>query len=100
MSKKFPNAEFIGTDIVSIPELEDKPKNLKFVQCDTLKGLPFEDNYFDYVHQKFLNGAFLVKDWPIALKELIRIIKPGGFLEVSYYTVIFLNSFEILNLFI
>ncbi|CAG8656584.1 9669_t:CDS:2, partial [Funneliformis mosseae] len=48
MAKEYRNCKFFGTDILPIPEPKNKPKNLNFYQCDTLIGLPFENNTFDF----------------------------------------------------
>ena len=50
-------------------------KNINFVQGDALE-LPFEDNSFDAA----TNGFALrnVTDIPKAIKEMARVVKPGG----------------------
>ncbi|RHZ88799.1 hypothetical protein Glove_21g369 [Diversispora epigaea] len=43
---------------------EIKPNNTNFILADVRNNLPFESNYFDYIHL-----------------ECIRILKPGGWIE-------------------
>jgi ubiquinone/menaquinone biosynthesis C-methylase UbiE len=44
-----------------------------------LKGLPFEDNTFDFVHLRRLLVEFTPEQWnEIVVKELIRVCKPDG----------------------
>ncbi|RUS19988.1 S-adenosyl-L-methionine-dependent methyltransferase [Endogone sp. FLAS-F59071] len=85
MAKAYPNSEFIGTDIV-----EDfkqaaliAPSNCRFEFGDIIKGLPYEDNSFDFVFQRFMTGCFTDEEWLVAIKELIRVTKPGGWVELS-----------------
>ncbi|KAJ1552688.1 hypothetical protein HK096_010793, partial [Nowakowskiella sp. JEL0078] len=40
------------------------------------------DNYFDFVHQRFLVAGVPKSKWDDVLKELNRITKPGGLIEI------------------
>jgi ubiquinone/menaquinone biosynthesis C-methylase UbiE len=86
LSKKYPLAEFIGLDLLpssSLPK-DSSQNNLRYIQGDILKGLPFEDNSIDFVHLRCLIVAFTERQWEeIIVKELIRICKPGGWIEIS-----------------
>ncbi|CAI2169306.1 6276_t:CDS:2 [Funneliformis geosporum] len=92
MAKEYNNCNFFGTDILPIPEPKNKPRNLNFYQCDTLCGLPFENNTFDFVYQKILVSSFSVEDWAKAINELIRVLKPGGYLELMEFDDKFWNG--------
>ena len=37
---------------------------------------------FDLVHQRFMVGALRVEDWPVALAELFRVLKPEGGIQL------------------
>ncbi|MBY0060451.1 MULTISPECIES: demethylmenaquinone methyltransferase [Priestia] len=72
---------------------EEKVKNSPFSNITLLHGnameLPFEDNSFDYVTIGF--GLRNVPDYLQALKEMQRVVKPGGkvvCLETSQPTMI------------
>jgi len=84
LATKFPNSTFMGTDITNVfVSLADKsPPNLTFLEADTRLGLPFDDNTFDYVFQRFQSACFSVKEWPGVLRELLRVAKPGGYIEL------------------
>ncbi|KAG0316137.1 hypothetical protein BG000_004980, partial [Podila horticola] len=85
MAKEFPNATVYGIDIN--PELfpnvrEPVPSNCLFTQSNLLNRLSFPDKYFDFVFQRFLYLGLTVDDWPVALKELRRVMKPGAWIEL------------------
>ncbi|KAG0225209.1 hypothetical protein BGW41_004803 [Actinomortierella wolfii] len=85
MAKEFPNATVYGIDIN--PELfpdvnQNVPSNCLFTQSDLLSRLSFPDHYFDFVYQRFLYLGLTVDDWPVALKELHRVMKPGAWIEL------------------
>ncbi|KAF9166124.1 hypothetical protein DFQ26_008627 [Actinomortierella ambigua] len=85
MAKEFPNATVYGIDIN--PELfpdvhQNVPSNCLFSQSDLLGRLCFPDQYFDFVYQRFLYLGLTVDDWPVALKELHRVMKPGAWIEL------------------
>ncbi|KAG0216261.1 hypothetical protein BGX28_004627 [Mortierella sp. GBA30] len=85
MAKEFPNATVYGIDIN--PELfpsmkQAVPSNCLFTQSNLLMRLSFPDQYFDFVYQRFLYLGLTVDDWPVALKELRRVLKPGGWIEL------------------
>ncbi|PAV29499.1 bifunctional demethylmenaquinone methyltransferase/2-methoxy-6-polyprenyl-1,4-benzoquinol methylase [Virgibacillus profundi] len=72
---------------------KNKKKELKLNQLNLIHGnameLPFEDNSFDYVTIGF--GLRNVPDYLTVLKELNRVVKPGGkvvCLETSQPTLI------------
>ncbi|RUS17105.1 hypothetical protein BC937DRAFT_90410 [Endogone sp. FLAS-F59071] len=74
MAQDFPRSTFVGTDI-TLTSNNPAPPNCTFIITNTLKGLPFEDN-------TRMGVAFDKKDWPIAIKELIRVTKPRGYIEL------------------
>lgn len=64
--------------------------NLDFYQCNIVESkLPFEDNTFDFVKQQLGTTSFTVKDWIHIIKEIVRVTKPGGYIqliEIDYHT--------------
>ncbi|CAG8503680.1 1543_t:CDS:2 [Paraglomus brasilianum] len=82
MALNYPASTFVGIDVAPLfPDVI--PHNTAFLQCNIVNGLPFPDNCFDFVRQGFL---IICMDWQIwkkkVIKELIRITKPGGYIEI------------------
>ncbi|CAI2192363.1 4171_t:CDS:2, partial [Funneliformis geosporum] len=83
LSTKYENSHFYGLDYQAIYPQEIKPPNLNFIKADILDGLPFPDNEFDFVHQDTLVYDLQRNQWDFVLSELIRITKPGGYIEIT-----------------
>lgn len=87
MARKYPNSEFVGTDLVDVFKGslgKEVPSNCRFFFGNTLR-LPFKDNCFDYVFQRLQCRSFREVEWPTVLGELIRVAKPGGWVELGEY---------------
>lgn len=84
MAREYPNSNFVGADLLDVFKVsaEIAPPNVQFQIANTLE-LPFEDNSFDYVFQRLQTACFRVNEWPIAIKELVRVTKPGGWVELG-----------------
>ncbi|CAG8691679.1 5121_t:CDS:2 [Cetraspora pellucida] len=78
----FPKAHFTGVDFVPIQPNENKLENVTFVHINALEGLPFKDNTFDYIFQRFLVVSYPRDKWDFIISELVRVLKPGGYLEL------------------
>jgi SAM-dependent methyltransferase len=61
---------------------EPRPANYRFVAANLLERLPFEDASFDYVHQRLLYSAIPAPRWPDEVRELARVTRPGGWVEL------------------
>ncbi|CAG8531583.1 2781_t:CDS:2 [Funneliformis caledonium] len=92
MASEYQNAHFTGIDVAELYPLEIKPKNVSFVQANVLEGLPFDDNTFDFVYMRFMLFAFTLKNWEVAIKELIRVCKPDGFIEMMEKDIFWYNE--------
>lgn len=67
-----------------------------YIPCigHSITKLPFEDNTFDVISGKSM-WCFLRKDeWLPALKELFRVLKPGGYVELIASDFVVLNGSE------
>lgn len=53
---------------------------MNFQIGNVLEGLDFEDNTFDIVNICLFVLAFKSDEWVSVLKEIKRILKPGGFI--------------------
>ncbi|RIB09626.1 S-adenosyl-L-methionine-dependent methyltransferase [Gigaspora rosea] len=82
MAREYPDATFIGLDILPDQPESTKLSNAAYVQHNVLDGLPFEDSTFDFIHQRLSNSSFPKQKWMFVINELVRILKPGGYLEI------------------
>lgn len=87
LAQQFPAARVVGMDI-SPPPVEARatplpgPANYSFVQGNALERVPFADDSFDFVHQRFLTLAIPAARWPDVVAELLRVTRPGGWVEL------------------
>lgn len=88
LASKYKSTTFIGIDISPMFPQHVKPRNASFVQYNILNKIPFPNDTFDYVHQSLLSSAFTTSQWKEVIKEIVRVTKPGGwveFLEYDYF---------------
>ncbi|KAF7725143.1 hypothetical protein EC973_000395 [Apophysomyces ossiformis] len=58
--------------------------NLRFHQLNVLEeDLPFKDDTFDYVQQSLVALVYSTSDWSRVLSELVRVTKPGGYIQLT-----------------
>ncbi len=88
MALAFPSARVFGLDLepphtvsLSASAVSSLP-NYHFVQGNLLEGLPFPDGMFDYTHQRMLVLGIPLHRWPDAIRELKRVTRPGGWVEL------------------
>ncbi|KAI8380854.1 S-adenosyl-L-methionine-dependent methyltransferase [Blakeslea trispora] len=84
MASSYPHAQFYGIDICHQFPTSIKPANAHFLQRDLLNtdGLPYPDGYFDYIHMRSTYNCFSFDDVKFVMRELSRVLKPGGYMEV------------------
>ena len=58
-------------------------KNNKFIHHNIIYGLPLNDNIADYVYSSHFIEHLSKKDASHLIKEMYRILKPGGVLRIS-----------------
>ncbi len=95
MAQQFPRANVVGVDIMpptptdtAVQQGREKaPDNYVFVPGDVTKGLQFEDNTFDFVHMRLVVMALPATTWLPVIRELHRITRPGGWIELVDTTV-------------
>lgn len=80
VATEFPESQFIGVDMCDIFPNNIRPANVTFQIGNILEGLSFEDNTFDVVNMNFFILAIKREEWGGVLKEIRRVLKPGGFL--------------------
>jgi ubiquinone/menaquinone biosynthesis C-methylase UbiE len=84
MAALFPRTKVFGLDVTAdhIKEVNTIPGNYRFVLGNVLEELPFPDATFDYVHQRFMHMALPVNKWPSVVRELVRVTRPLGWVEL------------------
>ncbi|CAH1760918.1 1089_t:CDS:2 [Entrophospora sp. SA101] len=85
MSADFPGCNFIGTDILVPLKSELKPFDVKFEEADVVDGLPYDNDSFDFIFLRFNLFDYSEVEWENVIKELIRTVKPGGWIEANIY---------------
>jgi SAM-dependent methyltransferase len=80
MCGEFPDARVIGIDLV--PGKAGRPPGYQFVKGNLLEGLPFRDDQFDLVHQRFLVAGLPLDRWRAVVADLVRTARPGGWVEL------------------
>lgn len=87
MADLFPQATVVGLDIAPPPALENTAanqtsNNYSFMAANVLEGLPIPDASFDFVHQRLLYAAIPANRWQTVVGELVRVTRPGGWIEL------------------
>lgn len=80
LCEEFPEAVVVGLDLQ--PSSPPWPANYRFVRNNLLQGLPFTDGRFDFVHQRLLFSGIPVKSWAVIVQDLLRVTRPGGWIEL------------------
>ncbi|KAF4344887.1 hypothetical protein FBEOM_1173 [Fusarium beomiforme] len=74
----YPSAQVVGSDL-SPSQPEWVPPNVHFEIADATLTWPWKDNYFDFVHIRYLFGG--IQDWPALFQEAYRCCAPGGWVQ-------------------
>lgn len=82
MATEYPNTQFVGIDKLSLFPQDIRPANVQFQLADILSGLPFEDETFHFIQMRLFLVTFNRTQWTDALKEVGRLLKPGGFIQL------------------
>ncbi|CEG64289.1 hypothetical protein CU097_007149 [Rhizopus azygosporus] len=82
MITDYPNCRYEGCDMVDVVSQKPMPKQFTFNIGNVLDGLPYPDNTFDLVHLRLFTLALQYDEWPGVIKELLRVIKPGGLVQI------------------
>ena len=85
MAALFPHTNILGVDLTP-PTMENTasgaPENFAFTPGNILEGLKFADGSFDFVHMRLLLFAIPEARWPDVVRELARVTRPGGWVEL------------------
>ncbi|KAH6611006.1 hypothetical protein Trco_001026 [Trichoderma cornu-damae] len=89
----YPNTKIYTVTTKAVRQLSNSnirgPFNHRQVAVERLTKLPFADNQFDLISARELHGLLKfigengVDEWESCLRECMRVLKPGGYLEFS-----------------
>ncbi|KAF9075064.1 S-adenosyl-L-methionine-dependent methyltransferase [Rhodocollybia butyracea] len=80
--KVHPNVSLTGIDISQRLFPTQHPRNVTFA-VHTVTNLPESwSNRFKLVNQRLVLGALTSEQWGLALSELYRVLKPGGWIQL------------------
>lgn len=88
MAQAFPSVQVYGLDLEETPRTtgyapaSQFPANYHFQAGNILKRLPFINGSFDFVHQRMVLSEIPVVQWYAVLRELKRVTRPGGWIEL------------------
>jgi SAM-dependent methyltransferase len=88
LAEAFPEAHVVGLDLV-LPSPGDDiaqreaPPNFTFIRANVLEDLHFGDEGFDFVHMRQMAGAVPAAHWQAVAYELVRVTRPGGWVELA-----------------
>ncbi|KAJ1569957.1 hypothetical protein HK096_008539 [Nowakowskiella sp. JEL0078] len=83
VASKYPKSTIHAVDMaMTLFDGIDTFPNITFKVGNVLERLPYPDNHFDVVFQRLLTGGIPKIKWNDVIKELHRVTKPGGFIEL------------------
>jgi ubiquinone/menaquinone biosynthesis C-methylase UbiE len=89
LAYQYQDMEVIGIDISQImvryaQELArvQRLDNVRFLNMDATQPLAFPDNSFDLVNARALFGFMRKEQWPQAVREFVRVCRPGGIVRL------------------
>jgi ubiquinone/menaquinone biosynthesis C-methylase UbiE len=89
---KYSDVKVIGVDIsaeaiayANAQAIALQRSNIHFQVMDILKPLAFPDASFDLVNARYIIGFMRPEQWPILIKECLRILRPGGILRCTEF---------------
>jgi ubiquinone/menaquinone biosynthesis C-methylase UbiE len=100
----FPSARVCGIDLSPIFKEKNSPPNSEFLVMDLTCGLNFPEESTDLVHSRsssiklstntrLVHGGLTESQWPIYMKEVYRILKPGmGWIQCAEMSPPFAHS--------
>ncbi|KAL1914958.1 uncharacterized protein VTP21DRAFT_7663 [Calcarisporiella thermophila] len=82
MAVEYPRTKFYGIDMFKMFPSHIVPANCYFQTANALEALPYSDQSFGFVFIRDLGLAVYQKEWPSLITEVLRVLKPGGYLEL------------------
>ena len=96
MAQEYPQAEVWGIDINMEPLKEAQrrltrsgqyPRNFTFQEANAFDRFPFEEGRFDFTHARLMSTWLPSAQYPHVIAEMVRVTRPGGFLELVDFEV-------------
>ncbi|KAF1800584.1 S-adenosyl-L-methionine-dependent methyltransferase [Mucor lusitanicus] len=78
----YPNCTYEGCDMVQVTNSNVTPSQFHWSYGNVIEKLDYPDNTFDFVHMRLFILALRESEWPIAIKEILRVTKPGGVIQL------------------
>jgi ubiquinone/menaquinone biosynthesis C-methylase UbiE len=93
MAHAYPKAKIIGLDTFPLDDKRLKgyasatisAPNIVYKYGDLTAHLSLPDNYIDIIYQRDTAPILPHGRWPFLFKELKRVMKPGGYIELVEY---------------
>ncbi|CAG8471886.1 21742_t:CDS:2 [Gigaspora margarita] len=83
MSSDFPNSSYIGVDLTPQLFTATRPKNVDFLTANVTERLPFNDDSFDFVFIRNMAYDIQESQWKFLIQECTRVLKCGGYIEIT-----------------
>lgn len=95
MAQTYPNAKVIGLDAFPADDKRMKgysnatisAPNIVYKYGDLTTPLTLPDDYIDVLYQRDTTSIIPHERWPFLFKELMRVMKPGGYIELVEYSM-------------
>lgn len=81
VAEKFPSSEVYGVDLAPVQDVYI-PENCTFHLENVLSGCLFHDEKFDLIQSRCIAPGIPDRRWQDYIKELWRMTKPGGWIQV------------------
>src|SRR5579885_3625661 len=82
MARLFPDSVVVGIDLSDRSFKPPSQDNCLLRIGNVVSGLPFPDDFFSFTHQRLLVAGITAENWPRAVRELVRVTRPGGWIEL------------------
>jgi ubiquinone/menaquinone biosynthesis C-methylase UbiE len=99
VAREYPKIQVTGVDIstrmVNYSRTHAKARgfdNAHFKAMDVLQPLDFPENSFDLVNARTLVGLMTPQAWPILLRGMTRVCRPGGTVRLTEFEMPITNS--------
>ena len=87
LAQQYPNSDVVGIDISTVPPHSKTAENVVYIVGDVnkLAGIDARLRFgeVDYVYQRLLICG--MTNWPGYIKQMTRLLRPGGYVEVHDY---------------
>lgn len=95
MANDFPNCTFSGFDIIEPFSLVSDtisathiPKNCQLIQHDVYDDFPYNNNTFDFVHQRAMQLVYSSDRVAGMFQQILRVTKDGGWIELVEFDIV------------